>query len=292
MRSFADYNPIAVFVWFAAVTLVAMFCMNPAVAALSLLGSVTLYIVRNGARGWRSHAAFFALFAVIALINPLFYHNGATVLFVLNDNPVTLEALVYGVVSSATIVSVIYWFRSFSQIMTSERLLYLFGSVSPKTALLISMAMRYIPLLRHHTAKVNDAQRALGMYKDDNIIDDIRGGLRVFSIMVTWALENGIVTADSMSARGYGTGRRTFFSIYRFGRADALITALTLLFGAAAAAGIATGSVAFEYYPRITDAPAGAMKTITCISYGLLAFLPSIIEVGVKIKWKYLQSTL
>ena len=30
-------------------------------------------------------------------MNPFVNHNGATVLFIMNDNPITLEALIYGI---------------------------------------------------------------------------------------------------------------------------------------------------------------------------------------------------
>ena len=48
----------------------------------------------------------------------------------------------------------------------------------------------------------------------------VRSALRVFSIVVTWSLESGIITADSMRCRGYGLPGRTAFSIYRFDDRD------------------------------------------------------------------------
>jgi energy-coupling factor transport system permease protein len=291
MKSFEDFNPIAIFIYFAAVPAVPMFCANPALAALSLCGAAALFMLRGGARP-RDAVIYGLLFVIMAAINPIFYHNGMTVLFVANDNPVTLEATVYGIVASAVIVSVLLWFRSFSRIMTSDRLLYLFGRVSPKLALLLSMALRYIPLFGAQAKRVNDAQKALGLYKDDNIVDDIRGGTRVFSVMVSWALENGIITADSMTARGYGIGRRSFFAIYRFTRVDAALLLVTLAFFAVAAAGVATDAVTFAYYPAIIPPENRAAEIVVYAAYALLAFIPALIEAEESVKWKYLQSKI
>ena len=47
------------------------------------------------------------------------------------------------------------------------------------------------------------------------IRDSVRSALRVFSIVVTWSLESGLITADSMRCRGYGLPGRTSFSLYR-----------------------------------------------------------------------------
>ncbi|HOP11590.1 MAG TPA: energy-coupling factor transporter transmembrane component T [Oscillospiraceae bacterium] len=290
MKNFADYNPIAVFIYFLAAAGMAMFTTDPVILAFSLVGSVLFFIARNGRKGLRSHLFFFVLFLLMALINPLFYHNGVTVLFVMNDNPVTLEALLYGIASSAMIVSVLYWFRSFSQIMTGDKLLYLFGSASPKLSLILSMTLRYIPLFGKQAKKVDQAQKALGLYKEDNIIDRMRGGTRVFSVMVTWALENGIITADSMTARGYGIGRRTFFSLYRFRKSDLTLTLISLGLLAATAVGIGFGVVDFTYYPEIAMAPVTAVSAAAYAAYGLLAFMPAIMEAEESIKWKYLLS--
>ena len=292
MRAFEDCNPICIFVFFAAVTTPAMFCMNPVLLALSLLGAISTFLARNGDKGLSSHLYILAVFLITALINPIFYHNGATALFVVNDNPVTLEAVIYGVFAAVMITAVIYWFRSFSQIMTGDRLLYLFGSLSPKLALLLSMTLRYIPLFGAQTKKVNQAQKALGLYKEDNAIDRIRGGARVFSVMVTWGLENGIVTADSMTARGYGVGRRTFYSLYRFRRSDAFLLAATLMLLAVTLSGIASGALDFDFYPRLGSIPASPLSAAAYAAYGILALIPTFCEAEEKVKWKYLKSKI
>ena len=290
MSALDRYDPIAVTVYFMAVSGVAMFSMHPVLLALSLFGALSLYFTRNGRSGMRSHAFYLLLFAVMSLINPLTHHNGVTVLFVLNDNPITLEALLYGLAASGMIVSVIYWFRSYSQIMTSDKLLYLFGRFSPRIALVISMALRYVPLFGEQTKKVNDAQKALGLYREDNPIDAIRGGMRVFSVMVTWALENGVITADSMAARGYGTGKRSSFVRRRFEAKDACLTVCSLLLALAAVWPVAFGHVQFAFYPALTHIPADGLSAAAYVCYGILALLPSMIEWGDELKWRFLKS--
>lgn len=292
MRAFADYNPIAVFIYFAAVTIPAMFSMNPMLLTLSLAGSISMFIARNGGKEWKLHIFILAAFALTALINPIFYHNGATVLFIVNDNPVTLEAVLYGLFAAVMLAAVIYWFRSFSQIMTSDKLLYLFGAVSPKLGLLLSMTLRYIPLFGAQTKKVNQAQKALGLYKEDNAIDTIRGGVRIFSVMVTWGLENGIITADSMTARGYGIGRRTYFSLYRFRKCDALLLAATITLLAVTICAFASGATDFMYYPKFGGLALSPLSISAYAAYGILAFIPTFCEAEEKVKWRYLRSKI
>lgn len=292
MKAFADYHPIAVTVYFLTAAGISMFCANPIITAISLLGALLLFFVRNGRRHLKSHLYFLAMFLIMALINPLVSHNGATVLFVMNHNPVTLEALLYGIGASAGIIAVLYWFRSFSQIMTSDKLLYIFGRLSPKLSLVLSMAIRYAALFGRQKKKVAQSQKALGLYKEDNILDSIKGGVRVFSVMITWALENGIITADSMEARGYGTGRRTNFSVFRFRKSDSVLLILSLLLSAVTCLGIGFGALEFSYYPVITSAESSPLSAASFISYSILAVLPSIIETEETIKWKCFLSKI
>lgn len=292
MRTFEEYNPIVTALYFLASSGIAMFCRNPVLLLLSLSGALLYYFIRNKLHNAKSHLFSLGLFLVMILINPLVSHNGVTVLFLINHNPITLEATVYGIASGVMVLAVLYWFRSFTQLMTSDKLLYLFGKLSPKLALVLSMGLRYVPLFTNQAVKINQTQTALGLYKDDNIIDRYKGGLRVFSVMISWALENGIITADSMSARGYGIGKRSNFSIFRFRRADILLLFIASFLFALTLFSIGSGALDFAYYPAIQSTDLSPTALLGYLSYGILTLLPTIIEAEEKFKWKYLQSKI
>lgn len=292
MKAFADYNPIAVFFCIMGVASVGMFCMDPLLLLLSLVGAGALFFARNGKAGIRESLWYPLLIVIMAVVNPLFNHNGVTVLFVLNDNPITLEAVYYGLAMGAMVVGTLWWFRSFSQIMTSDKLLYLFGAASPKLALILSMTMRYIPLFRAQAEKTNRTQKALGLYKEDNIPDKLKGGLRVFSVLVTWALENGVITADSMTARGYGVGKRSCFAIFRFRKSDGFLLAAALLLTALTFLGMGMGVIGFTYYPVLAPVSLTPLGALVYLSYGVLSLLPATLEISEALRWKSLQSAI
>lgn len=291
MRSIGQYNPIVTFVYFLAVTFPAMFSMNPLMLMSALIGALSLFFLQNGRKHFRSHLIFFGIFALITLVNPLFQHNGVTVLFVLNGNPITREAVFYGATAGLMTVSVLYWFRLLSDMMTSDKYLYIFGRLSAKLALLLSMALRYVPLFAKRMSRIRHTQKAIGLYKDDTLFDTIRGEMRIFSIMVTWALENGIHTADSMEARGYGIGKRTSFAIYRFRLSDGITLGIILTLLGITMLGIAKGIIGFEFYPAIVSY-GGSGAALIYGAYGLLACLPTILETEERIKWHCLRSKI
>lgn len=292
MRRFSELNPLVATIYFFCVTGIAMFSSYPPLMIVALLGGVLFFIVRNGCSHLRSHLFFLLLFIILAAANPLMSHNGVTVLFVMNDNPITLEATLYGLNSAAMIIGVLYWFRSFTQIMTSEKLLYITGALSPKLSLVLSMALRYVPLFSKQSKKIKDSQTAMGLFSDDNIIDDIRGRMRIFSILITWALENGITTADSMTARGYGVCRRTQLKRFTFRRGDILLLVTSLLLTAITAAALSLGKLDFSFYPAVRYSAPDALGICGIAAYSALVLLPVIIETEVSLKWKYLLSRI
>ena len=157
------------------------------------------------------------------VINPLFSHEGATMLFYLKDgNPVTLESILYGVGSGIMLACVVSWFSVFHAVMTSDKFMYLFGKVIPAFSLLLSMSLRFVPRFTGQIKKVAQAQQCIGRNVNNGKVW-VTGahGLKILSVTTTWALENSVETADSMMSRAYGLRGRTNFSIYRFDRRDA-----------------------------------------------------------------------
>ena len=152
------------------------------------------------------------------------------------------------------------------------------------------MALRYVSLFGTQIKKVQASQKAIGLYKDDNIVDNFKGGMRVFSIMITWALENGIITADSMSARGYGIGKRSRFSLFRFKTEDVFLISAAIVLTLLSVYG--TIGTTFEFYPHISATEVDTRTIIGYASYGLLNLMPVIIGVKEELKWKYLRSKI
>ncbi len=287
MGHFLRYNPTVAAMHCLSVVGIILFTMDPILLSISLVGALTASVLQNGGFKGRSHFYFLCLFVGVTLLNPLFSHNGATVLFVMNHNPITLEALIYGLLTAMVLVASLYWFRTYTEGMTADAWLYLFGGLSPRLALILSMALRYIPLFANQQKKVKQTQTALGLYKDENIIDRIKGELRVFSVMVTWALENGIVTADSMVARGYGIGKRSRYSDYRIRKGDVILLCLMVGLTVLTVMAMVKGAVGFTVYPTMQSAESSMLGILGYLSYGLLTFLPMIIEGKEWITWKY-----
>ena len=291
MNAFASYHPAVLMLYFIAVLLVAMFTQNPVLLCLALLGGICFCTLLERPKNFLHNMAFYIpLFLMIAATNPLFSHNGVTPLFFLNGNPVTLEAILYGLDIAAMLVAVMYWFKCYNHIMTSEKILFLFGKAIPKLSLLLSTALRFVPLFKAQIKKIHQAQKAMGLYTGSSYVDRLCSAVRVFSAMLTWSLENAIDTGDSMKARGYGLKGRSHFALFRFTVRDGLLLGAAILLLAFVLLGLALKTTDFSFYPRVTPLGSTTTAVLAYIAFGLLTFLPFIMEIVENIRWKALLS--
>ena len=123
-----------------------MFLMHPVCLALSLIGALAYAIRLSGRRAVRLSLYGLLPFLVFtAVLNPVFNHEGATILTYLPDgNPLTLEAILYGIAAATMMVTVILWFSCYSRVMTSDKFIFLFGRVIPALSLIFSMILRFV----------------------------------------------------------------------------------------------------------------------------------------------------
>ena len=273
MKRLDRLDPRAVFLWFLCAVAPAALSPGFVLALICFSGGLCFWIMSGGFRpGKLAAAAFFPL--MLACLNPLINHDGLTVLFFFNNGPVTLESVLYGALTGFVIASVMIWFGGFSILMTSDKWLVVLSVLSAKFALVVSMSLRFVPAFSKKLASVRRTQRALGLYSDENVVDRVRGEMKVFSVLITWALEHGVVTADSMEARGYGCSRRTFFSESRFSARDAVFCAVTAFLAGFVFFAVFSGKFTTSFFPFITFAPSSFFKTLGLASYAVICHIP------------------
>ena len=293
MKAFSNYHPAVEAVYFISVLLFAMFVQNPVIELSALVGGILFCCVILESSEAAGNIGFYVpMFFLTAITNPLFSHNGVTPLFFLNGNPVTLEAFVCGIFTAVMVIAVMLWFRCYSEIMTSDKFLYLFGRTMPKLSLVLSMTLRFIPMFKRQMHRVSRAQKTMGLYSSKSFLDRIKSALRVFSAMIAWSIENSMETSASMKARGYGLKGRTNFSMFRFYAEDIILLSVCTVLSGITVSGIFMGKTTFYYYPKITELNLSLYSIFVYTAFCILSFLPFIIEVKERIKWKYYISKI
>lgn len=291
--SFSYIHPAVLMLYFILVFIISMFITNPVIQCESLVGGILFCFMLSSAHQKKEDLKFYLpLIILITITNPIFSHNGETPLFFIGDNAITLESLLYGANLSAMIVSVMLWCKNYNFIVTSDKFIYLFGKSVPKLSLILSMALRFIPMLKKQSKKINRAQKAMGLYSSESYPDRVMYSMRVMSALVGWALESAVETSHSMRARGYGLKERTNYSNYRFTTKDRIIVLLCICFSAVVFIGTAFDITDFNFYPGLTEINNSIVAIIIYVCFGSLVILPFFMELEERVKWSYYKSKI
>ena len=285
--TFAGCHPAVNLIFFLFTIGITMFSMSPVFLSATLVFSWLYSILLNGKKAIKSNLLFtLPIVVIMAVINTLFTHNGATVLFYVNNSRITLEALLYGLAAAVLLSSIIVWFSCFNVVMTSDKLIFIFGKAAPVLGLTLSMIFRFIPLLKARFREISMGQRCMGRHVTGGFMAKLRQVTKEVSILISWSLEAAIETSDSMEARGYGLPGRTSFHLFKMTPTDKVLLTGISISGMIGAAGCALGKTSIYYYPKVVLGQWDMPTVITFAAYIALLAVPVIADILGEIKWQ------
>ena len=290
--AFSGFHPVVNLAFFLASLGLTMFIQQPVYLLISLFSGCAYLLYLQGKKGFFRQVGYLVpILVMMAVLNPMFNHEGVTVLWYLrNDNPITLEAICFGLASAVMMGASIVWFNCCNTVFTSDKIIYIFGRVIPALSLMISMTLRFVPRFKNFLQSVMRTQRA--MHKPENTKEKLQQALAAFSATVSWAMEQSIISADSMKSRGYGTQGRTAFSIYIFEKRDGIAVALVVFLAIGAAIPHLSGFMEWTCYPSLTGQLFGPIQIAAYLCYGVMCNLPLMIDLMEDRKWNALRSKI
>ncbi len=294
-RVFGEYHPSVNFLYFVLVFCFAMFFLHPVCLVLSFSSAFFYSLFLNGKKALFFNLAYMLpLMLVTALLNPVFNHAGGTILFYFaNGKPVTAEAAFFGLAAGTMLGAVLVWFSCYNRVLSSDKFIYLFSRIIPRLSLIISMILGFVPKFKKQLTLVTAGQKGLGNnITAGNWKKRLKNGAAIFSILLTWAFENSVETADAMKSKGYGLAGSSSFSIFSFSRRDALVLTSLLFMAIYVVIGAANGVLHVIYFPSFYMAAADAYGISVFVVYGALCFLPLIVEGWEVIKWQAQQKKI
>lgn len=292
---FAAYHPVIDFTFFIGAIVLGMLLMHPGFLACSLVLSIGYYLTVRGTKGLKFVTGMCSMVVVLSALNPLFNTLGERVLFTYaGGRPYTLEALSYGIALSAMMVSVLAWFASYNEVMTSDKFLYLFGRMAPSVTLILTMVLRLVPSYKDKVIQMNGARRCIGKGADIGTTKEKTDhGMVLLSTLTSWALEGGVITADSMRSRGYGCGKRTTFSLYRFEAKDKLMLAVMAVLLGIVVFCCAKGAASVTYVPEFQiQGPGDPYMIAGLLAYAAFLAIPSAVNIWEELRWLSLRSKI
>lgn len=285
---FRSMHPVVVLLYYAGLLLFALLIFHPLFLITEIAGLLVLLLLQGQGKLVRRSLPFMVLMgASVALLNPLFSHRGAHILFYWLDQPITLEAVLYGLMMMTVLLTIFLWFISYQYTVTTDKFMYLFASAAPRTALLTLMTLRFVPLFRRRLQQITLIQRLRGVdTRTGSLRKRMRDGMTLLKILLTWSLEEALQTGDSMTARGYGITKRSSYSIYKADRQDKLVLLLLTVSAAVTLLFWVQGSGRLEIYPRMRPMEFGWTEAVMYGSFCLFVLLPAALEGKEKWLWR------
>lgn len=294
MNEFARFHPIVNFVYFLSVICFTVIFMNPYVLTVSFISGFSYSAMLLGKKALKTKfLLIFPLMIITACINPLFNHEGITILaYFPNGNPLTAESIFYGIFASLMIFSVICWFSCFNKIMTSDKIMCIFGNILPSLSLIFSMVLRFVPKFKQEFRQIRRAEKCLDNGEKKGVLKKLKSNIKLFSVIISYSLENSIETSDSMKCRGFGCAKRTAYSNYIFDKRDLTVICTVIVFDVYTVTGAFFGCFHSRFFPSFKTADFSPYAISVIIIYVLLCFLPHVIEIREALKWKKLRSKI
>lgn len=286
---FEKCHPAVNFIYFTTVIAGMILFQHPVFLLISFVCAFVYSVKRNGWKALVFNVVLIPCVAAYAFYYSSYHHFGVTILQQnMIGNNMTLESLVYGFVLGFVIAGVLVWFSCVHSVFTTDKVVYLFGKVSPRLSLFLAIVLRIVPRIKKEAKKINTAQRGIGRgIEQGNILQRMRNGMRILSMLITWTIESLTMASESMRSRGSFLRGRKAFSIYRFDNRDRMyvvgnFACLTVIFMA-----VMLKQTDILYDPRIIMTPITSMSYLFYAGYGIFCLMPLVLELWTEYRfWK------
>lgn len=278
-------HPASVFVYIISLLALSMMFFDPAFIVLSLFIAIFQGVIFTSAKKVLKGLLWgLPAIAIIAAVNAIVSRGGETVLFYLFGSPVSSESIFYGLCSGVMLVAIIIYFTVYNRLLPPERFLYLFSGILPAFSMVVTMTQRFIPALIKRFQDIRNAQQSFKKAENGKGIKKYQPLFREISTLLSWSMEEGLETADSMKAKGYGCAKRSSYSVYRFTAKDTFLIAVTVILTAIAITFYYLGGK-IEFYPEIVYR-VDFTKCISILAVSTLGLILPIVETVNGIKWR------
>lgn len=273
---FDSYHPVINLIYFAAAIVCTIWFHHPVFLGISYVCAFAYSVKLNGKKALIFNLCLIPLIFVYTAWYSYYNHFGVTNLrqnFI--GNQITLESVVYGFVIGVTAAAVIMFFSCVFAVVSSDKVVYLFGRISPRLSLFLSIILRSVPRIKERARKIEISREGIGKgVRQGNIFQRFLHGLSLVSIVITWTLEDFVDSGISMKSRGYSLKGRTAFSIYRFDNRDRSFVVMIFLCLTVVACGVLLDQTEIIYNPEIIMNRVTPLSGLFYAAYAVLLLLP------------------
>ena len=287
-NEFKRFHPLVSFSYYAGALSLLIIMQHPIFLSLALMVVLAVNYVEDRLKGLSKWIIFIVTTGLfIVILNPLFNERGQHVLFTVFDHRITLESTLYGGINALLIIGVMALFVSYNEVMSPNKLLYLFSKFLPQFAILLMLTLRFIPLMRRRAEEISTIQTSKGMsVVHGKWRDKAKTGMLYLQLLLVHSLEEAIQTADSMKARRYGQGTRSTYEYFILKKSDVMALVYLLFLCSIVVYGRISGYGYLTIYPILERMAITSTESIILTVYLLFISFPLFAQMGGYVRWR------
>ena len=207
---FSNFHPATLLFYFILLIVIIFMCDYDVVLIYAFISLSLCVIYLEGIKAYiKTLSYYIILTAATGIFNCIFNHSGDKVFLYVNDTPLTLDALFYGLYTGVLISCLLMWFKLFNRSIDNGKINYLIGRYFPVTGLIISMCFSFTKRFRLKLDIIRQSLYTIGINKLT-----LKNASVTFNTLMNVMLHDSVLTATSMTARGYGLKRRRLYKRY------------------------------------------------------------------------------
>ncbi|WP_307311516.1 energy-coupling factor transporter transmembrane component T [Neobacillus driksii] len=291
VRGFQSFHPMILLLYYILTIAGIMLYQHP---VYLVMGAILILIIHfmldrgQELKKWRTMILVMGMLSLV--LTPLFNQRGNHILFYLFEKQVMVEAIWQGVMIALTLVCILTLFLTFNMVITPDKFVFLFSKILPQWALLTMLSMRFFPLLRKRLIEIGDVQSVKGLsVTSGSLKQRASNGMMFLQTLLTWSLEESIQTADSMTARGYGLGKRSKYQPFYMKKRDWVAFAFLMLAGSLVLFGWWLGDGVLTLLPFLEPVWLQGREWLYFVLFFIFIGFPIWTEGKEMFKWKYLR---
>lgn len=277
---FDSYHPMINLIYFVTAIVCAVSFDHPVYLAISFLCAFMYSVKLNGKRSLIFNLCLIPLIGAYAAWYSYYNHFGITGLrmnFI--GNRITLEAVTAGIVRGMKTAAVLMIFSCIFAVVSADKVVYLFGRISPRLSLYLSILLRFVPRVKQRARRIELSRRGIGKgCFQGNPLQCLMHMCSFLSILITWTLEDFMDSAASMKCRGYSLRGRTAFSIYRFDNRDRSFVIAIFACMTVTCMAVAFNQTGIQYNPVIIMNRITGISAVFYVAYAVLLLLPMALQ--------------
>lgn len=287
-------HPLTAVTYITAMIILSLLFFHPVYLLGLFLAVGTAIAVSGNLREWKPYLLVgLGIAVLIILVNAVFVRAGSTVLLHgprvpgLGNIKVTLEAVCFGAAMGLRLLVIISAFCYYTHTVHPDKIMGLCSRFGSKSVLAVTLSTRLFPLLVRDAFRIAEVQRCRGVRLDTGSRwQRLKNRLPIINVLLLSSLERSLQVAESMQARGYGSGKRTYYSRHLWRPRDFLILLAVVVSLTCGIMASLKGWAGYTYYPRLEEFCLNDFKLAAVIIITLT--VPALLGWGWK-KWPVLR---